>query len=177
LSKVQTNNSYLQAKVDLRIDRIPDKAEVLDCFRGESLIWGRIKHQTGKQINVLGIDKGNYRGTYLRGDNLKFLKAIDIHKFNVINLDAYGIPFKQLEILFERNYKGIVFITFIQSMFGQLPRKMLNLLGYTNEMINKIPSLFNHRGFEKFKQYLALRGIKKINYINIKNKYYVSLCL
>ena len=41
-------------------------------------------------------------------------------------------------------------------------------------MIEKIPTLFNKNGFEKFKNYLAMHDIKKIQYINPeKNKYYL----
>jgi len=50
-----------------------------------------------------------------------------------------------------------------------------NYEGYTfdyKKMIKKIPTLFNKKGFKIFKWYLATRGIKKIEYIKVKNKIY-----
>jgi hypothetical protein len=177
--RIKTDNSYFITKVNLRLRHLPKKDEikVLDCFAGESKIWKSIKKTTNKRINVIGIDKKKYNNT-LKGDNVKYLKALNLNKYDVIDLDAYGIPFKQLEIIFQKKYKGKVFITFIQSIFGQLPEEMLLNLGYTKSMIKKCPTLFNLNGLEKFKLYLAKRGIKRIYSITKKyNKHYIYTCI
>ena len=82
------------------------------------------------------------------------------------------IEFKIIEDLVFPDIKNEKILSFIQSMFGQLNRKMLNILGYTDSMIKKIPSLFNKNGFDKFCQYLSKKGIDKVYYICYKNKYY-----
>jgi len=93
--------------------------------------------------------------------------------YDVIDLDAYGIPFEQLDIIFKSNYKGIVFYTFITVGFGQINNKLLNKLGFTNNMLSKIKTLFNSNAFDKFIGYLYLNGIKKTCfYTNNINKYY-----
>lgn len=175
MSKVLTNNSYLDDKIKLRLENLPDKnsINVLDCYRGSSEIWGRIKKLTKKQINVVGIDKENYSGLYLKGDNLKFLKTLDLNSFDIIDLDSYGIPYKQLELIFKKKYKGYVFVTFIQSQFGRLNNKLLFRLGYTQNMVNKIPTLFSKNGYEKFKSYLKICGICRIKSLNYNNKHYL----
>ena len=76
MSRVQTDNSHLREKIQLRLDNLPDKKEikVLDMFSGDNLIWDRIKKESGKKINVLRIEKKSTAsgGLYLRGDNRKY---------------------------------------------------------------------------------------------------------
>lgn len=176
--QIKTDNSYLNSKINLRVNHLPDKQsiKVLDCFAGQSRIWKEIKKKSNKDINVVGIDRISY-GSTLRGDNIKYLKGMNLDKYDIIDLDDYGIPFRQLEIVFRKKYGGILFITFIQSIFGRLPVRMLEKIGYTRNMIKKCPTLFNRNGIEKFKQYLAINGIKKITTINKNNKKYIYIPL
>ena len=112
----------------------------------------------------------NKKSVYIQADNIKLLKSIPLNEYDVIDLDTYGVPFKQLEIIFKRRYKGIMFITFIQSMFGILPKRMLYSLGYIDKMIKKCPTLFTRHGFDKFCQYLAMNKIKHIQYYQTDNQ-------
>ena len=174
--QIKTDNSYLSSKINLRMNHLPDQKsiKVLDCFAGQSRIWKEIKRRSFKNINVIGIDRISY-GSTLKGDNIKYLKGMNLNKYDIIDLDAYGVPFRQLEIIFRKKYKGILFITFIQSIFGSLPIRMLEKIGYTRKMIKKCPTIFNRNGIEKFKQYLAMNGIKKIIIINKNNKKYIYI--
>lgn len=181
MSKVQTDNSYLEAKIKLRIETIANQIKnksinILDLYGGEGKIWNEIKTRTNWNLNILRIDlKSNRRGIYLKGDNLKFLSKLNLEDFQIIDCDAYGIPYKQLKQIFQKNYKGIIFITYIQSMYGKLPTAMLNELGYTKIMIKKIPTLFNTNGLEKLKAWLSLHGITIINIISFNRKHYLSI--
>jgi hypothetical protein len=175
MNKVQTDSTYFKEKVFLRINSLPKKKEifVLDCFSGDGLIWDEVKKNTNIKINILRIDlKKKSKGLYLIGDNKKFLSEIDLKKFDIIDLDAYGSPFKQLEIIFKRKYKGIVHCTFIQSIYGNLNKSLLIKIGYTEKMIQKIPAIFNKNGFEKMCQYLYVQGVKKITLFQNKRKNY-----
>jgi len=181
MSNLQTDNSYLTDKIQLRINHLPEKKEinVLDLFAGSSKIWNTIKIQTNKKINVLSVDKKNIQNkVYLKGNNIKFLKNLDLTKFDVIDIDSYGVPYPQLKLIFAKSkiqkINAIIFITFIQSVYGKINKGLLKELCYTEKMINKIPTLFSKNGFEKFKLYLALNGIKKINYIQRDKKYYIA---
>lgn len=175
----QTDNSYLAEKLFLRQSYLPKKSDikVLDCFSGDGIIWNNMqRNNQDKDIQVTSIEKKRKSGLYLKGDNVKFLLGMDLSKFDVIDLDAYGIPFKQMEIVLNSNPKNqIIFFTFIQVVFGKLPDDLLKELGYTQSMIRKCPSLFNHKGFEKFCGYISNYGVKKINYIQKKNKFYSAL--
>jgi len=171
LNKGKTDNSYIDIKRELReqiIKQLKYK-KVLDCFC-ESEIWKDIKKDS-----YIGIDQKKTKDINLHGDNRKYLKELNLEQFNIIDLDAYGIPIKQLEIIFQNNtlqIGTIIFFTFIQSIFGKLPKQLLKIYGYTEQMIKKIPILFNRNGLEKFKYFLAINGIKEIYYIQIDNKTY-----
>jgi hypothetical protein len=178
MSKVRTDNSHFHEKVNLRCSLLPEKRHlrVLDCFAGNQRIWNEVKRRRkeGKRIDVLSIDSKKNLDTrvYLVGNNLKFLKSFDLNSFDIIDLDAYGIPHKQLSLIFEKDYHGLVFGTFIQSLFGRLDKKMLLELGYTRKMIDKIPTLFDRNGWEKFKGFLSLHGITNISFITPDRKKY-----
>ena len=97
LNKGKTNNSYLQLKQSLRAYYTSDLNEVnvLDCFCGKSEVWEGVPC-----TKYIGIDKEKTKKINYHGDNRKWLKVLDLSNFNVIDLDAYGIPYSQLEIIF-----------------------------------------------------------------------------
>lgn len=176
----QTDNTHLQAKVRLRMAHLPDKPafSVLDAFHGQGLIWNYIASKTKKKIQTIGIDKKSNPGEFiLFGDNKKFFPSISLEKFDVIDLDAYGVPFDQLQYIFDYDLRKKVhhkiFLTFIHSIYGRLPLGLLRKLGYSEAMVKKIPVLFDRNGIEKLKAYLALMGISKIFIKSMGKKYYL----
>ncbi len=180
MSNPQTDNTYLQDKISLRLTFLPDKdIKVLDCFAGEGIIWKTIKKNNNKKIEVLSIDKkSGLDNTYLIGDNIKFLKSLNLNEFDIIDLDAYGTPFKQLEIIFDKNYKGHIFCTFIQIRMGSINNDLLYYLGYSKNMLNKVKVLFWKNAEQKLFDYISLRtGVKEIHTIkhNRINYFYFYL--
>jgi hypothetical protein len=173
MSRVQTNNSELSIKVYIRNEILKDKNyKILNCFAGNNEIYKKVN---SPNLQILHIDIKNTDQVSLKGNNLKFLSNMDLSYFDIIDLDAYGSPSPQLDILFNKQYKGIVFFTFILPGMGKISNNILNSCGYNNKMISKCPSLFNKNGFDKFKTYLYNNGINEIYYINVKqttNKYY-----
>ena len=150
----------------------------MDCFAGTGRIWDEVKKQSGKNIKILSIEKEPGKNkTALVGSNLKYLNVLNLSKFDIIDLDAYGLPYSQLNIILNRNYKGIVHVTAIQSGMGQLPKGMLKELGYTENMLQKIHSIFNSKGIEKLKNYLYLHGCEVVTgyFIDRKNYFYFNI--
>jgi hypothetical protein len=176
MAQIKTNNSYLSDKVALRVAHLPEKNPlyVLDCFAGDGKIWKAVERLTGRELRVLPIDTIDYGMFYLPGDNMSYLKSIDLDRYDVIDLDAYGIPYEQLKELFERNYHGVVFVTFIQSIFGTINHGLLKDIGFSNEQINKIPTLFGKRGWEYFIEWLGLHGVEKIWHRHHTRKHYIG---
>lgn len=179
MDKNKTDNSFFDEKIKLRCNHLPQKESiaVLDCYSGTGKIWNEVATRTGKVIRILPIDKEKKRkDAFLQGDNLKFLTSIDLSIFDIIDLDAYGVPFRQLDTVLKRSVPGhIIFITFIQSMFGTIPLQMLKKIGYTESMVRKCPALFNKNGFEKFKQFLCLYGIRKMTHFSTGRKHYIFI--
>ncbi len=176
----KTDNSFFMAKVNLRMNHLPDKEEisVLDAFGGEGLIWDHIEAHSGKKIRLLRIDQRNdLKGIYLHGDNRKFISSLALGQFDILDLDAYGVCFDMLDyvITFDSFSKAHhrVFLTFIQSQYGRLPQKMLLRLGYSMPMINKIPTLFSRDGIEQLKDYLGLMGIGSVYLKSFATKHYL----
>ena len=180
----KTENSYFEQKVFLRIASIEKlqhkKINILDCFSADSKIWDEIKRQKQDyDINVTRIEKeDNKKGFYLKGDNLKFLENLCNNiDFDIIDLDAFGSPVPQLELILKRckiKKDTIFFLTFIQTQFGGLNLKMLEILGYAKSMIKKCPTLFFKNGFEKMIKYLFLKGFYDIIAYRYSKKNYIS---
>lgn len=171
----KTDNHYLADKIYIRVTHLPNTPpSVLDCYAGNGVIWKKVQQlRPDVIIQRLAIEKQKGKGQFcLPGDNVRFLKQLDLSVYNVIDLDAYGVPYEQIRILFNRNYHGIVFFTFIQSVIGALPHGMLMEIGFTKIMINKTPTIFSRRGWEYFLQFLARNGVRKVTYINHQRKYY-----
>lgn len=176
--KVKTDNSYLADKVGLRVKHLPKRGTitVLDCYAGSGRIWRGVKRRTGREIRVLAMDKKNV-GYHLPGDNSAWLESLDLSVFNIIDLDAYGVPYDQLKIIFNRGYRGIIFVTFIQSLWGIMPKGMLIDVGFSNEQIEKAPTLCNHRGWQYFMEWLSLHGVQKIYHRSHTRKHYFCFTL
>jgi hypothetical protein len=175
----KTDNSYLQSKIDLRIAHLPaGDVAVLDCYAGTGKIWSGVEEQSGRTITVLPIDKRkDTRSFRLPGDNTRFLQSLDLTKYNVIDLDAYGIPFAQLRILFDRGYKGTVFVTFIQSLFGGIPHDLAVEVGFSETIAKKIPTLLGARGWSYMQQWLANQGVTKIHHMGHARNHYFSFIM
>lgn len=179
---IQTDNSYLEEKVLLRLETVnliqKDTINVLEAFAGDGFVWTEVRMRTDKQINILRIDqKKDKDGIYLIGDNIKYLKSMNFSKFDIVDLDAYGIPYQQLELIFNKKYKGYVHVTAIQSVMGNLPFGVFNTIGIPSEMYKKSITLFSKRGRDMIYKYLYKKGIKSINgyFIDRKNYFWFSL--
>lgn len=163
----KVDNSMLTEKVNLRLavlDKIK-KAEikVLDAFGGNGVVWDETKKKTKQKISTLRIDhRDDLDGVYLKGDNLKYLKGLDLSKFDIIDLDAYGSPYQQLKIVLESGYKGHVVCTLIETHLGGQFKEMLIEIGYTAAMIEKVPVLFAKHGREKMFAWLDQKGIEEV---------------
>lgn len=161
MSTKKTNNAFPDLKKRLRQIDLPVPTRLLDCFAGNHEMWAGVELE-----RYYPIDKADYKRLSVQSDNVKILKSLDLSQFNVIDVDAYGVPVKQLDVIFASKFRGTVYFTFIQTMFGILPNSLLFDYGYTPRMVAKTRTVFNKNGFEKFKNYLAKRGVKKIKYFN-----------
>ena len=174
MSKVptKTDHSYFAEKVQLRLNNLPDKEpiNVLDMFAGQGMIWDEVIKRSGRKINILGMEKkAGIPRIYLLGDNEKY--QINYDAFDLIDLDAYSIPYRQMKRILDMATKKIgIFVTLIQVINGRLPSILLLNFGYTKVMIRKSPTIFNRHGQEKLLSYLAMRDIRWVKFYSTPNR-------
>ena len=174
----KTDNHYTGDKVALRSRYIPQKLtelNVLDCYGGHGIIWRAVERKTGYKINRTAIDKrGDIDYFHLHGDNEKILAGMNLNKFDVIDLDAYGVAYGQLKQVFKNTEKPtIIFVTMIQTMMGRIPSELLKEIGFSDVQIKKSPSLLGKRGWQYFLNWLAENGVKKIVHRSKNRKHYL----
>lgn len=163
MNNQQTDNSEYNIKYILRKNLIKNGYSILDCFHGEGILYGNLKKEF--DIKIIGIEKEKGKGLGIHGDNIKFLKKLDLSKYDIIDLDSYGIPFLQLEEIFNnKTLKSgtIIIYTFIQTMQGSIHKKMLDYYGINNKMFNKCRTLFKNHGHKAFLNYLNIKGVGEV---------------
>lgn len=178
----KTDNHYMADKVQLRIDHAPwhdaKALTVLDVFGGHGVVWSTIERITGQPIVRIGVDKrDDLLQAHLHGDNLKVMAGLNLNAFDVIDLDAYGVPYEHLRLLFDRHYHGCVFVTFITTVHGRLPNGLLLDSGFSEAMITKAPTLCSKRGWDIFKRFLARNGVTSVVHRSKGRKHYLAVSL
>lgn len=177
---MKTDNSHLSEKVDIRVDCVDlvgnDTVRVLELFAGKSILWTYVKNaRPDCEIKVLSIEKQKGKNPLaINADNLKVIDSLYLDSFDIIDIDAYGIPFAQLDKIFKRNFHGIVVVTCISSMFGMIPKKLLEANRITPKMIEKIPTIFSSKMFQYLENYLYLCGVQQVRgyFLENERKYY-----
>lgn len=177
--KKKTDNDNLTQKLAIRmlaVDTLKkygiEEIHVLDCFAGNGKLWRLLKQEYGDSIKDIGIDSESKHGAKYLGDNRKYLKYLPINDYELIDIDAYGVPYDQLRIICKRQFKGIIVGTFIQCVYGGLPHGMLEELGYSRKMVRKITKLFYSSGWKKWSSYLKLQGYDTVHVYHCANKHY-----
>jgi len=173
----KTDNHFTADKIALRIGMLPDKevVRVLDVFGGRGVIWRGIKRKTGRDIRVTSIDKRDDISTmHLHGDNAKVIKGLDLSRFDVIDLDAYGIPADQLKTVFDSKFVGPVFVTAIQTMNGGMPKLILDSIGLPKETPTSLSAKY---GFHHLLTWIGMHGVKKIRCRSWHRKHYFGFVI
>ena len=175
----KTDNSKLEEKLIIRrevINKI-DKPEikVIELYAGKSVMWSilRDEYKGRVKIDLLSIEKERGKNPRaLQGDNLKFIDGIDLNRFDIVDVDAYGIPSKQLMAIHRQHYKGWIIVTAIQSMFGALPKEVLLANGINREMMKKVSAVFVTKGLDYIKNFMYSLGSRYIRGFFEERKYY-----
>ena len=158
-----TDNSNFEKKVALRLEAIneipKDEIRVLDCFAGYGLLWKEVQKRTSKKIRLLQIEKEKGKNSHaLCGDNLKFLPTLDLDNFDLIDLDAYGVPSRQIRIIKNKGWHGILVVTAIESMMGKIPKDLTDAVGIS-DLYKKNKALFCNFFVAFLDNFLYLCGV------------------
>jgi len=174
MGRTKTDNSFLSDKVAMRAAHLPpDPVRVLDCYAGRGTIWRCVAELTKRDIVTLPIDTRDLGFFHLPGDNTRYMETLDLSRSNVLDLDAYGVPYEQLRIAFSRGFQGYVFVTFIQSMYGGVNYGLLADLGFSGDMVKLCPTVFAKNGWAYFLEWLALNGVRRIWHRSHAGKHYL----
>lgn len=180
LATKKTDNHFTADKVALRARWSPWPADesalkVLDAFGGFGLCWAAVRRLVGRPVARIAIDQRlDLADLHNHGDNLKILRGMDLTQFDVIDLDAYGIPADQLSVIFSSQFRGIVFVTAIQSMNGMIPNLICDQINLPDGINKKAPSLVSRRGWDYFKVWLEMRGVSRIVHRSWNRKHYLA---
>ena len=167
---IKTDNANVESKIALR-KQATDKLEslkVLDLFAGENKLW-----KTFECEKYYGVEMKKGKGKNVNADNLRIIPSLDLSKFNVIDLDSYGIPFNQIELLYKNPtlQKGTVIIyTAITNKMSALTegaKKMANI----QEIYTKCRTLFNGMALELFYGRLYQLGVVEVTEYMTKEKF------
>lgn len=123
----QTDNANLEAKLELRryfMRRYhPTGACVFDACRGDKAIWTRLQSELTSapdtcdtpaapcRIRYFGVDVKPKRGV-LKADSLRILAHTDISRYDVIDIDTHGLPWKHYRAMLPNIKRAVtVFLT------------------------------------------------------------------
>jgi hypothetical protein len=171
-----TENTFIADKVHLRNLFMPggEVVNVLDAFSADGLIWkALVKMNPRTDFRIARIDQArNKKGFYVRSENMRFLRSTDLDAYDVIDLDHYGIPFHQLELVLQHHFLHKVVVFASLNLVGIMPLhiRMLELLGYSRNMIDTSRYLCSTNVEKKILGYLNMRGVKEVNKISFNNK-------
>lgn len=105
-TKTDNHPAARAAKVELRrhvLDEIgASNAHVLDCFCGTGEMYRNVWNAAA---SYAGIDMRPWDPCHpprFVANNLRVLRALNLHAFNVFDLDAYGSPWEQVLVLCAR---------------------------------------------------------------------------
>lgn len=136
VKKTQHRNlGVLAAKIGHRIACLPDNDEpvrVFDAYGGDGDIWKAIIEITGRDIRVATVDREPRQRQQLSLDNIRYLTAANLDGYDVVDLDAWGMPAAQLKALSRHGYEGIIPWTCI-ALLGSRTDSMITATGIPKE--------------------------------------------
>lgn len=104
--KTDNNPQALRAKIAIRRNVLAAigaaEAHVLDAYAGDGHLYREVWHEAASYVGCdLKFYPGDDRLAYVV-DNIRLLRTLDLSRFNVVDLDAYGSPWEQVYIVASR---------------------------------------------------------------------------
>jgi len=156
------HNRAFSTKRDLRIDAVDltgrEDCRVLDCFAGTGALWRAVRQERPLiDVDHIEIDRAVAVGGAMIGDNLNVMAGLDLDVYDVIDLDAFGWPDKQLALIAERRAGRlpVVTATCCGQLYTAVPRLVTDAVGIPRSWPPGVVS----RGHEQWwDQFLASLG-------------------
>ncbi len=130
---MRTDNGNLKAKLDLRrkfLSEYPPR-KVLDCCQGRGYLWSILSREYPLETYTPLDTKSN--GARLRIDSARFIASCKTIDYDVIDVDAYGMPWRHWYALLPKIEKPTtVFLTvgmIRMNGIGKIGSRSLNDIG------------------------------------------------
>jgi hypothetical protein len=159
--RVDNNSRGLAGKVGLRVSLCESlnsrnsldsrKLRVLDAYAGSGRLWRAVKREVPGDLVVTSVDTRRFRGV-INKDNRQVLAGVDLSVFDVIDLDSYGVPADQVELVAEAGWRGPLVWTCICTLLGTMPHKVLVAEGIPVEWCREAPVVTGGRDVEDLRQ-------------------------
>lgn len=149
MRKLTDNNRRgMAGKVGLRASLCESldsrKLRVLDAYAGSGRLWRAVRREVDAQLVVTGVDTRQFRGV-IHKDNRQVIAGVDLSVFDVVDLDSYGVPADQVELVAGAGWQGPLLWTCICTMLGTMPRKVLAAEGVPAEWSRVAPVVMGGR--------------------------------
>jgi len=137
----------LVAKAALRAACLPDKdaVRVLDAYAGEHDLWDLVADvRPDVNLSVLHVEsrRGVHRANLVL-DNERALASLDLGSFDLIDLDAWGVPAAQMHAVAQSDFAGPVTWTAILVGMGAVPSAVIGASGVPAEWRKEAASLWS----------------------------------
>ena len=148
----KADNSHSGPKIALRlalVDALKSKqVKVLDAYSGTGFLWKQVREaRPDVEFAMTNIEKKkNGRLDAIHGDNVRIMPGLPLAEFDIIDLDAYGIPTAQLAIVAEHAPHVPVLVTCISASVGTVPYAMLEAVGIPSEWERDVVQVFKNMG-------------------------------
>ncbi len=167
---IKTDNKSIGNKIFIRKQAISGLSvvNVLDLFGGNNTLWKNISTD-----RYFGIEIEKDKGNNLCADSHKILDSIELGKYNVIDVDSFGISFDIYRKLLTSNRirnGTIIIYTAITNQFTKIQNEAKDIFGF-RQFYNKAPSLFNARAIEFFYEFLSRYGVNEVTYYEVQDHF------
>jgi len=175
----KTLNSFPENKINIRLEAISkikkDEIYVLDCFHGYGNLWGNVQKLTEKKIILLGLEidqekKSKFNVVY--GDNKKIIPSIDVSKYDIIDVDAFGDAYSYIKKIYQLVSDGTIIIyTHITVNMGSMNNDVVkDVIGLN--IYKKCKTIFRSRFVDIFEAALYGLGVREVVQMQKNNKIY-----
>jgi len=132
---------------------------VLDLFAGNNLIWKNFKC-----VKYFGVEKVKGKGNNLNADNNRIIESLDLSEFNIIDADSYGIPFNQIEKIYNNHTlknETIILYTLITNKMSMINKACIKTYNLAT-IYKKTKTLVNAKAHELFYGYLYENNVTEL---------------
>lgn len=163
-NKKKVDNDHQPSKIAVRrlaVESLgePRPIRVLDAYHGYGKMWEKMGDAMPDwTFNVYGVDNQHRGAGTIRADNVRLLEALDLSKFDLIDLDAYGWPTKQLRLVAAGAPDVAVVTTRIHQRLGQVPHDILDDLNFA--LPKAVPTLLQRLSEELWEAWLHHLGYR-----------------